>query len=710
MQYREFHYHHNSNKKIKEELQVKFFTKKSKSRVAGSFLALLMAVSAVPTVPVFAAGTQVGTYSELKRALADSSINYIELSRDITLSAVKEYVNSSRSSLVIDGNGHTITDAESTDMNRVFTLSSRGKLNSITIKNTKFVGKNDNGFILVPDSSAYKCMKMTYDNVTYTGPQAIEAKYCDVELIDSTINLIPGYCKDVDEVVQALNITLTGDIEIEKDAPKNDAEVFGIWHSSGSLTVSEGANVNVTSNQKSSRTYDTVSNDSGFVQVLGSGSSLNFKADSTFFYEGNNFFQTDSAFRNITIGENAIVDITTHGDFHDDDTIFMVDGKMDINDNATLNIRALNNVGPNDKYDLGESEPALQLKGTAVLTLNDPKEVFIYNSSRDNSNTGLAWGPWGCDVRIIVHSADSVEYWNLNKNSIDNLGRPTYDWRNRNGWGGFYMASRILGATVLEAFADGYNGSTAANKTTMAVKNVNVVSINGGRGNYLPKTATVKFNSMGGTPTPAAQEVVLGGKVIKPADPTRTGYTFAGWYTNDSCSNTSLWDFDNDVVNGSMTLYAKWIVAPKQVLVQFNMNGGTPQLSSVSVVVGSTITKPADPTREGYTFDGWYQSATFAGAPWNFATPVMVGMTLNAKWVEAPKYFAVSFVPNGGTPAPAGQVVLENTTITEPAAMTREGYTFEGWYDTVDFTGAAWDFTTDLVDDNMILYAKWTQD
>ncbi|WP_026507858.1 InlB B-repeat-containing protein [Butyrivibrio sp. MC2013] len=62
--------------------------------------------------------------------------------------------------------------------------------------------------------------------------------------------------------------------------------------------------------------------------------------------------------------------------------------------------------------------------------------------------------------------------------------------------------------------------------------------------------------SMGGHGTaPAAQTIAKGGKVSKPTDPTETGYTFGGWYTDSAC--TKAYDFNSEVT-ANLTLYAKW--------------------------------------------------------------------------------------------------------------------------------------------------------
>ena len=76
-----------------------------------------------------------------------------------------------------------------------------------------------------------------------------------------------------------------------------------------------------------------------------------------------------------------------------------------------------------------------------------------------------------------------------------------------------------------------------------------------GNGTVTENVRKVTFNSQGGSAvTPAT--VSLGGTVTRPADPTRSGYTFGGWYTEADCTNA--WNFTTDAVTGDITLYAKW--------------------------------------------------------------------------------------------------------------------------------------------------------
>ena len=72
---------------------------------------------------------------------------------------------------------------------------------------------------------------------------------------------------------------------------------------------------------------------------------------------------------------------------------------------------------------------------------------------------------------------------------------------------------------------------------------------------FLPTTYTVTFNSQGGSAV-ASQNVTSGAKATTPMPPTRSGYTFGGWYREATCINA--WVFATDIVTSNMTLYAKW--------------------------------------------------------------------------------------------------------------------------------------------------------
>ncbi|MDE6104225.1 MAG: InlB B-repeat-containing protein, partial [Clostridia bacterium] len=116
---------------------------------------------------------------------------------------------------------------------------------------------------------------------------------------------------------------------------------------------------------------------------------------------------------------------------------------------------------------------------------------------------------------------------------------------------------------------------------------------------------------------------------------------------------------------------------------------------------GSTAVRPEDPTREGFVFEGWYDS-TYENV-YDFDTPVTQDVNLYAKWDNLENYHKITFVTNNGSEVPT-QYAKDGNTTPRPEDPTREGFTFLGWYDASYST--AYDFDTPVTQD-VTLYAKW---
>jgi uncharacterized repeat protein (TIGR02543 family) len=141
---------------------------------------------------------------------------------------------------------------------------------------------------------------------------------------------------------------------------------------------------------------------------------------------------------------------------------------------------------------------------------------------------------------------------------------------------------------------------------------------------------TVTFNSNGGSDI-SPQPVAAGDKATRPADPTKAGYFFGGWYRDALLS--VQWSFPTDVVGSNMTLYASWLDGSQPIYtVRFVSNGGSP-VDPQRVAHGGTVTRPADPTRDYYSFGGWYEDDTVFYFPCNFNRKVYESVTVYAKWI-----------------------------------------------------------------------------
>ena len=112
---------------------------------------------------------------------------------------------------------------------------------------------------------------------------------------------------------------------------------------------------------------------------------------------------------------------------------------------------------------------------------------------------------------------------------------------------------------------------------------------------------TVTFNPNGGTLTGAETcQEKQNERIQRPyEEPIREGYYFRGWYKDADC--TQMWDFD-DPIPGNMTLYAGWDIL--SYVIRVRLENGEQDII-INQNYGTPVTVPDDPTREGYTFIGW---------------------------------------------------------------------------------------------------------
>ena len=188
---------------------------------------------------------------------------------------------------------------------------------------------------------------------------------------------------------------------------------------------------------------------------------------------------------------------------------------------------------------------------------------------------------------------------------------------------------------------------------------------------------TVTFDTDGGSAV-EPQTVVSGRKAVRPADPVRTGYTFAGWYLDGE-----VYDFDTPVTT-DLTLTAHWTA--NQYTITFDTAGGS-EIAPITQDYGTAVTAPEPPAKPGYTFMGWNPALP--------ATMPAENMTITAQWTI--NQYTITFDTAGGSEiAPITQDY--GTPITAPAAPIRTGYTFAGWSPALPATMPA---------ENMTVTAQW---
>ena len=229
----------------------------------------------------------------------------------------------------------------------------------------------------------------------------------------------------------------------------------------------------------------------------------------------------------------------------------------------------------------------------------------------------------------------------------------------------------------------------------------------------------MSFNSNGGSSI-ASQTVNAGEKAVKPTDPTKTNFKFAGWYCDSALSEA--YDFSTPVLS-NITLYAKWTAESGTFTVTFNSNGGS-AVPAQTVKAGEKAVKPANPTKSGSTFSGWYSDAALT-TQYNFNSAVTANVTLYAKWTTSsgggggggyvpPSTYSVTYNGNGNTAgtAPSDSRSYKSgadvTVLAADSTFVSDGKILSGWNTKADGLGTSYQagdvFT---ITKNTTLYAQW---
>ncbi len=342
---------------------------------------------------------------------------------------------------------------------------------------------------------------------------------------------------------------------------------------------------------------------------------------------------------------------------------------------------------------------------------------FSGGSNSSNNNGSIGYVRPGNIQQITnininyVNSCNACTGSNCNSNCLNNVYYTvTYDTQ-----GGSYVARRLVRegdyASYAMTYRPGYkflgwylNGEMYEFNTpvrhpiTLVAKWEKVEDTNPDD----PKNKyQVNFDSNGGSYV-GPQDIIEGDTAKRPTDPTKKCYEFLGWYLNGV-----KYDF-NKPVSGNITLVARWVddgTCRSDYNVRYDSNGGS-YVESERVPEGELATRPKDPTKKCYRFDGWYTNSSLT-KEYNFNTPVRSDMILYAKWIDdgsCVKEHNIIFDSNGGSYV-RNQTVKDGDRAYEPSDPTRNGYRFLGWY----YNGSIFNFNRNIYND-YTLVARWERE
>lgn len=310
----------------------------------------------------------------------------------------------------------------------------------------------------------------------------------------------------------------------------------------------------------------------------------------------------------------------------------------------------------NDWYDLEVD------KATRNVIVNNGENDPNKKQTEDVSVTGETW----LVLANVENGKYKVKSYNINPNNKitvrvkvpDNWQNPSiWAWRGENGNTENVYAQFPGEALVKEADSKYYkhelpawvtgivisyknsdntvqtkNITVEANKNVwLTVKDTNDIDVSYTEPKFTNKH-TVTFDTGGGQPM-SAVEVEHGVKLSKPADPQKEGHIFTGWYINPD-TDTNSFDFANTPINEDITLKATWEAENHTVTFKYE-DTKTTDLTE-QVVYGQKITAPTQPTRDGFTFKGWFEKegANYKEEAFNFTTAIKKDIVLYAKWEQ----------------------------------------------------------------------------
>ena len=454
--------------------------------------------------------------------------------------------------------------------------------------------------------------------------------------------------------------------------------IFGKNYASGGVDYTLRApSVGSNSTGSGESQHDTPSNNewdrildknSGYIQnwnkMYSWGQDTSSAAESFRAYRGYNsarfWYYTSSSFRNVYLGFRPVLEVLNPGTLGSDGlkvvTLDLGGGKLG---NSSEDIQIIVKtgseftapasdgltrpdgdagsffmwLGSNGKfYAPGDSVPAEVTKLTAQWTA--PTYAVTLNTNGGTINSG--------NVTSYTYGVGAT---------LPTAGDMTYTGHTFKGW---YDNEGLTGDPVTAI-----GGTEMGNKEYWAKWEINQY--------------TITFDTAGGSAiAPITQD--YGTAITAPADPTREGYTFAGWDTAIPATMPAH----------NMTITAQWTV--NQYTITYDLDGGTAEGNPDTYTVETDAFTLKNPTRPGYTFTGW--SGTGLTGEDNLTVTIPKGSTGNRSYTAhwSLNTYSITYDLNGGTASgnPTSYTVESATiTLNQP---TKTGYTFTGWSGT-DLTG-----------------------
>lgn len=341
------------------------------------------------------ASLSVSTFQELKSAIEDSTTTEINVTSDITFSGGAK-VNLTKGELIINFNGHTVTDNNNSSFTDTIYIASTSSIINVTVRNVIWSGRNYYGVVGVYDGNTNSTINL--ENITYTGPQFVYNKYGTTNIKDSTITLDRNSSStNPQEFCEANRLNIQGKVTVISNSTSNAV----IWFTSqnASLTVEENATFEVTA----SSTYFLYT-DVSPVMTFKQNSSTKITTKGGLFYNSSSSSHIASSF---SLQENAsfVAYKTTASGV----PLFKCLSNFEVKDNSIFQLISQES-----------GAGALMYFGqVANISISNPKNIVLYNNGGNvfSFQTGSTSTP-----NTININAQILRLWNTATNPYLSAG------------------------------------------------------------------------------------------------------------------------------------------------------------------------------------------------------------------------------------------------------------------------------------------------
>ncbi len=350
----------------------------------------------------------VETENEFRDVLEkENSITTVYFANDITLTKGIKVLGGKKQIIIdglypLDGTGkiHTYTDMNSTSYTDTICISTPSNVN-ITVKNLNVIGRNYYGIVCVAERDYLTGVVVTYENLTYTGPQPTFHPSGLSVFKDVTITLTNAPLVVANEVAETYQLKIGGRSTIVTPSVGLSAFWFRGYGNDPYLEISEGAEVSVSTAQ------DVIYTSKPVKIII--GKSAKFTVDTKYGMFRNASHQAAS----ISVGASAAFKVTQTNVNGSISTVYCR-GNFNIEENATVNIVA----------DYDGAAPLIRFNtSSAAFGINNPRTVLLYSKS----NPCISFEQ-STPVKIVC---GKINYW-LTSPVLNGEGgtdaQPLYSW------------------------------------------------------------------------------------------------------------------------------------------------------------------------------------------------------------------------------------------------------------------------------------------